>query len=128
MPGHIGTGIAANTGKVQSGNDSDSMTERQLRQARGRIAAMGVDVARMSDADVEKAVRERARRFVEEAPMSAAEAATVILDGVKADRWRILVGEDAKKIDELVRRAPEQAYDVDFFERFAAEVGWKVGR
>jgi NAD(P)-dependent dehydrogenase (short-subunit alcohol dehydrogenase family) len=128
MPGHIGTGIAANTGKVQSGNDSDSMTEHQLRQARGRMAAMGIDVARMSDTDVEKVVRERARRFLEEAPMNAAEAAAVILDGVKAGRWRILVGEDAKKIDELVRRAPEQAYDVDFFERFAAEAGWKVGR
>jgi NAD(P)-dependent dehydrogenase (short-subunit alcohol dehydrogenase family) len=128
MPGHIGTGIAANTGKVQSGNDSDSMTERQLRQARARIAAMGVDVSKMSDADVEKRVRERARRFLDEAPMSAAEAATVILDGVKADRWRILVGEDARKIDELVRRSPEQAYDVDFFDKFAAEVGWKVGR
>jgi NAD(P)-dependent dehydrogenase (short-subunit alcohol dehydrogenase family) len=128
MPGHIGTGIAANTGKVQSGNDSESMTERQLRQARARIAAMGVDVSKMSDADVEKRVRERARRFLDEAPMSAAEAATVILDGVKADRWRILVGEDARKIDELVRRSPEQAYDVDFFDKFAAEVGWKVGR
>jgi hypothetical protein len=128
MPGHIGTGIAANTGKVQSGNDSDSMTERQLRQARARIAAMGVDVSKMSDADVEKRVRERARRFLDEAPMSAAEAAAVILDGVKADRWRILVGEDARKIDELVRRSPEQAYDVDFFDKFAAEVGWKVGR
>jgi hypothetical protein len=52
----------------------------------------------------------------------------VILDGVKADRWRILVGEDAKKIDERVRQTPEQAYDVDFFQKFAAEVGWKVAR
>ena len=82
----------------------------------------------MSDADVEKVVRERIRRFLEEAPMTAAEAATVILDGVKADRWRILVGEDAKKIDQLVRKSPEQAYDVDFFQRFAVEAGWKVAR
>jgi hypothetical protein len=104
------------------------MTDKQLQQARSRIAAMGLDVSKMSDADVEGMVRERARRFLEEAPMSAAQAATVILDGVKADRWRILVGEDAKKIDELVRRSPEQAYDVDFFEKFAAEIGWKVGR
>jgi NAD(P)-dependent dehydrogenase (short-subunit alcohol dehydrogenase family) len=128
MPGHIGTGIAANTGKVQSGNDSDAMTATQLRQARGRIAASGIDVSKMSDADVERAVRERARRFVEEAPVSAAEAATIILDGVKAERWRILVGEDAKRIDALVRQDPERAYDVDFFESFAREVGWKVAR
>jgi NAD(P)-dependent dehydrogenase (short-subunit alcohol dehydrogenase family) len=128
MPGHIGTGIAANTAKVQSGNDSDVLTPGQLRIARARIAASGVDTSKMSDADVEKIARERIRRFVEEAPMSAAQAATVILDGVKADRWRILVGEDAKKIDERVRQMPEQAYDVDFFQKFAAEVGWKVAR
>jgi len=128
MPGHIGTGIAANTGKVQSGNDSDILTAGQLRVARARIAASGVDSSKMSDADVEKIARERIRRFVDEAPMTAAEAATVILDGVKADRWRILVGEDAHKIDEWVRRSPEQAYDVDFFQKFAAEAGWKVAR
>src|ERR1700733_15781000 len=39
MPGHIGTGIAGNTGKVQAGNDGDALTSTQLRQARARIAA-----------------------------------------------------------------------------------------
>ena len=58
--------------------------------------------------------------------MTAAAVATVILDGVKADRWRILVGEDAQRIDDLVRQSPERAYDVDFFESFATEVGWRV--
>src|SRR5258706_107601 len=115
-------------GKVQAGNESDALTEKQLRQARARLTAAGVDAAKMSDAQVEQVVRERVRRFVEEAPMTAAQAATVILDGVKADRWRILVGEDARKIDERVRQMPEQAYDVEFFEKFAAEVGWKVAR
>jgi NAD(P)-dependent dehydrogenase (short-subunit alcohol dehydrogenase family) len=128
MPGHIGTGIAANTGRVQAGNDSDSLTPTQLAFARGRIASSGVDVSKLNDADVEKIVRERAKRFVDEAPVSAAQAATIILDGVKADRWRILVGDDAHKIDALVRQDPEHAYDVDFFERFARDVGWKVAR
>jgi hypothetical protein len=128
MPGHIGTGIAANTGKVQAGNDGDELTPRQIEQARARLKAGGIDVSKMTDADIEEAVRERARRFLAEAPMTAAQAATVILDGVKEDRWRILVGEDAHKIDEWVRRSPEQAYDVDFFQRFAVEAGWKVAR
>jgi hypothetical protein len=60
--------------------------------------------------------------------MTAAAAATIILDGVKADRWRILVGHDAHRLDERVRQAPEDAYDVEFFEAFADEVGWRVGR
>jgi hypothetical protein len=31
-------------------------------------------------------------------------------------------------IDERVRQLPEQAYDVDFFENFAVEAGWRLGR
>ena len=91
------------------------------------VASMGIDVTKLSDADVAKLAEERARRFLEDAPTSAAEAAKIILDGVKADRWRILVGHDAELIDKRVREAPESAYDVDFFQAFAKEAGWKVG-
>jgi len=89
---------------------------------------MGVDVTNLSDGDIAKLAEERARRFLEDAPTSAAQAAKTILDGVKADRWRILVGADAERIDQRVREAPERAYDLDFFDSFAKEVGWKVGR
>ena len=34
---------------------------------------------------------------------------------------------DAHRLDDLVLRSPEQAYDLDFFEGFAREVGWRVG-
>jgi len=128
MPGHIGTAIATNSYKVQSGDDSDEMTPAQITQARARLASSGRDAASLSDQEIKDIAAERARRFLEEAPTSAAQAAKIILDGVKADQWRILVGQDAHRIDELVRATPEQAYDIDFFDRFAAEVGWKVGR
>jgi hypothetical protein len=59
--------------------------------------------------------------------MTAAEAATVILDGVKAERWRILVGDDAHKLDERVRQAPEKAYTPEFYKSFTEEVGWRLG-
>ena len=74
-----------------------------------------------------KAAALQLRRFSGAAPTTTAQAATIILDGVKANRWRILVGEDAKRLDELVRAAPEQAYDIDFYERFATELNWSVG-
>jgi hypothetical protein len=70
---------------------------------------------------------EQHRRFLEEAPTTAAQAATIILEGVKAERWRILVGEDAQKMDQLVRADPELAYEPEFFQRLAGEVGWKLG-
>jgi NAD(P)-dependent dehydrogenase (short-subunit alcohol dehydrogenase family) len=128
MPGHIGTSIVKNSRKVQSGNESDTMNAKEIAQMRARVASMGIDVAKLSDGDIARLAEERARRFVEEAPTSAAQAAKIILDGVKADRWRILVGADAERIDQRVREAPERAYDLDFFESFAKEVDWKVGR
>jgi NAD(P)-dependent dehydrogenase (short-subunit alcohol dehydrogenase family) len=126
MPGHIGTSIPQNSRKIQGGSQSDATTAGQIAQARARIASTGRDVSALSDDDVRKVVAERERRFREEAPTSAAEAATIILDGVKADNWRILVGKDAHQIDELVRQSPERAYDLDFFESFAAKAGWRI--
>ncbi|HVB16123.1 MAG TPA: SDR family NAD(P)-dependent oxidoreductase, partial [Stellaceae bacterium] len=126
MPGHIGTSIPLNSRKLQSGNQADAMDATQIAQARARVGSMGRDASSLSDDDIRKLVAERERRFHDEAPTSAAQAATIILDGVKADRWRILVGEDAHKIDELVRRSPERAYDADFFEAFAKEAGWRL--
>jgi len=128
MPGHIGTSIPLNSRKLQSGNQSDEMDDKQLAQARARLASMGLDPSTLSDDEVRAIVAERERRFTEEAPTSAAEAAKIILDGVKADQWRILVGSDAAVIDRRVRQAPERAYDLDFFEEFAAEVGWRLPR
>jgi NAD(P)-dependent dehydrogenase (short-subunit alcohol dehydrogenase family) len=128
MPGHIGTSIVANSRKIQNRNDTDGLSVAEIAQIRARLVASGRDVSGLSDADIQKMASERARRFLEEAPTSAAAAATIILDGVKADRWRILVGQDAQRIDELVRQSPERAYDEDFFESFAKEAGWRVGR
>jgi NAD(P)-dependent dehydrogenase (short-subunit alcohol dehydrogenase family) len=127
MPGHIGTSIVANSRKMQSGTDSDRLSDDEIAQARVRLAAAGVDAQAMSDADVQAMADERARSFREEAPMSAAGAAKVILDGVKAGRWRILVGDDAHRLDERVRQAPESAYDAEFYQTFAAESGWRLG-
>jgi NAD(P)-dependent dehydrogenase (short-subunit alcohol dehydrogenase family) len=127
MPGHIGTSILANTRRIHSGNNSDTLTAPELAQMRERLMAAGVDVVTLSDAVIQALAVERTQRFIEDAPTSAAEAATIILNGVKADRWRILVGKDAHRLDELVRGSPERAYDLDFFQTFADESGWRLG-
>jgi len=128
MPGHIGTGIRMNSLKVQTGNDTDELDAPQIAQARARLASMGRDVSALSDADIRAGLAERARRFVADAPTSAAEAATIILDGVRADRLRILVGPDAQLIDAMVRQDPDHAYEPEFFARFAERAGWSLGR
>src|SRR6202020_1579796 len=93
MPGHIGTSIVSNSRKLQTGNER--LTADDLVQARQRMKAAGIDTSAMSDDDIQNIAVERARAFREEAPMTAAAAAKIIRDGVKAGRWRILVGADA---------------------------------
>jgi NAD(P)-dependent dehydrogenase (short-subunit alcohol dehydrogenase family) len=127
MPGHVGTSILTNSRKIQSGSDSDSLSAQEIVLTRARLTAAGIDAAKMSDADIQAMAVERARSFLEDAPTSASKAATIILDGVKAERWRILVGDDAHRLDERVRQTPEQAYDADFYQSFATEVGWRPG-
>jgi len=126
MPGHIGTAIAGNSRKVIRGVEDDTLSAEELARARQRIGRMGMDADAIPDAAIQAMVSEQARRFLEDAPMTAAAAATVILDGVKVDRWRILVGEDAKKMDALVRADPENAYEPAFFDVLAKEVGWQL--
>jgi NAD(P)-dependent dehydrogenase (short-subunit alcohol dehydrogenase family) len=127
MPGHVGTSIVTNSRKIQSGTDSDALSPNEIVLTRARLSAAGIDAANMSDAEIQVLAAERARSFLEDAPTSAAKAATIILDGVKAERWRILVGDDAHRLDERVRQTPEQAYDADFYLSFATEVGWRLG-
>jgi NAD(P)-dependent dehydrogenase (short-subunit alcohol dehydrogenase family) len=84
MPGHIGTSIVENS--MRHGAHEPDMATVEFVQA-------------MSD------------MFRDQAPMTAAEASAEILDGVRNGRWRILVGDDARKLDEAVRANPEIAYE-----------------
>jgi NAD(P)-dependent dehydrogenase (short-subunit alcohol dehydrogenase family) len=125
MPGHIGTSIVANSRLIQNG--SAELTPNDLLATRQRLQGMNIDTSKMSDADIQKAADDRARSFLEDAPTSAAQAAKIILDGVKAGKWRILVGDDAQRLDERVRQTPERAYESEFYQSFAKEVGWRIG-
>jgi NAD(P)-dependent dehydrogenase (short-subunit alcohol dehydrogenase family) len=127
MPGHIGTSIVSNSRKVQSGTESDKLNPNEILQARQRLNGMGTETSAMSDEDIQNIALDRARTFRDEAPTTAAAAVKTILDGVKAERWRILIGDDAHLLDERVRQTPERAYDAEFFRSFAAEVGWRLG-
>ena len=94
MPSHIGTSIVTNSRKIQSSTDSDALSPNEVVLTRARVSAAGIDAANISDAEIQVLAAERARSFLEDAPTSAAKAATIILDGVKAEGWRILVGDD----------------------------------
>jgi NAD(P)-dependent dehydrogenase (short-subunit alcohol dehydrogenase family) len=114
MPGYIGTNIVANSRMVLSGRDTPRLSDVEVRRTRSRMRQQGVDDSAISDDDIRARIQRQAQNFHDRAPTTAAQAATIILDAVRAGRWRVLVGEDAQRLDERVRANPERAYDPDF--------------
>jgi NAD(P)-dependent dehydrogenase (short-subunit alcohol dehydrogenase family) len=126
MPGHIGTDIVFNSRKAH-GQDPKEMSDDEVREAGKRIEAAGFEIGAASPDQIRQGLQMIAEGFRDAAPVTAAEAATVILDGVRAERWRILIGRDAQVLDELIREAPEEAYGEPFMERLRASVDWGLG-
>jgi len=126
MPGHIGTSIVINSGKIL-GRDPKEMSEEDIARARKQMARLGMDLAGATDDEIRQGMQMLAENFRDNAPMTAAEAARVILDGVRNETWRILVGDDAVGMDRLVREDPEGAYEEAFMERLRSEAGWAMG-
>ncbi len=119
MPGHIGTSIVFNSG-AYFGRDPKELRDEHVAELRERLTAMGLDVSAASDEDIRQAMLLRAEGFRDNAPTSAAQAATIILDGVRSGTWRILVGDDAVTLDQLVRADPEVVYEPAFMELLRA--------
>ena len=113
MPGHIGTSIFFNTAAVLGRPSPKEMSAEDLRPVRERF---GAAANALSDDQLRAILQQVGEQFRDRAPTSAAEAATIILDGVRNDVWRILVGADAIALDEMVRAAPEQAYEASFLQ------------
>ena len=101
MPGHIGTDIVLNSRELL-GVDLD--------EARTQMARRGLETDGFSDDDILNLMKMFGEMFRDNAPVSAEQAATIILDGVRAGKWRILVGDDAHALDEAVRTDPENVY------------------
>jgi len=117
MPGHVGTSIVINSGAVLGRPSPKEMTAEDLRPVRERLARQGLPVEGATDDQIRMGLEMMAVAFRDMAPLSAAGAATQILDGVRAGRWRILVGNDAVALDREVRANPEDAYEPAFMER-----------
>ena len=116
MPGHVGTNIVANSMRARGLADPEQLSDAQVQElipasAQARLISAGLLAEGASADDLRKMLAQMAADFRDKAPLSAADAATIILDGVRSGAWRILVGQDAKTLDEVVRAKPEAAYD-----------------
>ena len=110
MPGHIGTDIVINSRRVHGGPDPENMTAEELAEMRSELARQGMPVEGVTDEQLRIGMKMMGEGFRDNAPVTAAQAATIILDGVRRDEWRILVGDDAVALDESVRADPLAAY------------------
>ena len=119
MPGHIGTSIAINSGKILGHADVMDLSDEEVKKIKELWISLGAPVHNQSNDQIREALKERRESFKDNAPTSAEQAAKIILNGVKEEKWRILVGDDAHNLDKRVRENPEKAYDPDFVSPFS---------
>jgi NAD(P)-dependent dehydrogenase (short-subunit alcohol dehydrogenase family) len=120
MPGHIGTSIVINSRTVLGKPGMENMPAEELAEMRARLERQGIPTGAISDEQLKGFIRQRMDDFQDKAPVTPAQAATIILDGVRNEQWRILVGEDAHALDRLVREQPEMAYELSFLGQLQA--------
>jgi NAD(P)-dependent dehydrogenase (short-subunit alcohol dehydrogenase family) len=113
LPGHVGTDIAANTRRIHGLPGPESLGPADLARARAFLGPRGLLADGAPDDELRQVLIRLENDFKDKAPVSAAQAATIILDGVRSGAWRILIGEGARIIDAAVRARPEAAYDYD---------------
>lgn len=120
MPGHISTGIVENSSRLL-GTAPDLLDEAGIAKVREQLEAAGLPVGNVPDGDIRSLLEERIKRFRKMAPTTSAQAVEEILAGVRAGAWRILVGDDARALDELIRKIPEEAYEESFIQKITEQ-------
>jgi NAD(P)-dependent dehydrogenase (short-subunit alcohol dehydrogenase family) len=127
MPGHIGTSIVINSGKVLGKGEAMDMSAKDVARMRDQLTKRGFPVGDVEDDQIRAMMQQFGMIFRDNAPTTAAQAAQIILDGVRNDQWRILVGEDAKVLDRMVRESPEDAYEKSFMQALQATGHLRMG-
>jgi NAD(P)-dependent dehydrogenase (short-subunit alcohol dehydrogenase family) len=111
LPGSVGTDILDNTRRAHGLPGPADLSDEQTEEARDFLVSAKLVAPDASPGEVRKTLVRLEKEGKDKAPLSAAEAAAIILDGVRSGAWRILVGKDVAFVDERVRSRPESAYD-----------------
>ncbi len=111
LPGNVGTNIVANSRRAHGIPGPEEMSDEQAEETREFLVTAKLIAPDAPPDDVRKTLVRLEKEGKDRALLTAAEAATIILDGVRSGAWRILVGKDATFIDERIRGKPESAYD-----------------
>jgi hypothetical protein len=117
MPGVVNTDIAENSRRALGLPEWEQLSDAELLEqipeiGRAVLIGMGLLTEDFSADDLRQAIPRLKSEFQGKGFLPA-QAATIILDGVRSGAWRILVGEDAKMLDEQVRANPEAPFNHD---------------
>jgi NAD(P)-dependent dehydrogenase (short-subunit alcohol dehydrogenase family) len=124
MPGVVNTDIFVNSRRALGLPAWEQLSDAELLElvpdaGRAALIAMGWLAEGFSADDLRQLIPRLKNEF-QDTGFTAAQAATIILDGVRSGAWRILVGEEAKMLDEQVRANPEAPFD---YENYAEMYG-----
>jgi NAD(P)-dependent dehydrogenase (short-subunit alcohol dehydrogenase family) len=119
IPGVVNTGIAENSRRALGQPAWDELSDAELLEllpdaGRAILIGMGLLAEDFSADDLRRAIP-RLKDELQGQGFTGVQAATIILDGVRSGAWRILVGEEAKMLDEQVRANPEAPFDYEHY-------------
>jgi len=124
MAGQVNTDIAMNSRRALGLPEWEQLSDAELLEqipdiGRAILIGMGLLAEDFSADDLRRAIP-RMRDELQGKGFTAAQAATIILDGVRSGAWRILVGKEAEMLDEQVRANPEAPFH---YENYAEMYG-----
>jgi len=117
MPGAVNTDIATTSRRALGLPEWEQLSDTRLLElipeiGRKVLITMGLLAEDFSADDLRQAIPRLKDEFRDKG-YTAAQAATDILDGVRSGAWRILVGMEAKMLDEQVRANPAAPFNYD---------------
>ena len=129
MPGVVNTGIFTNSRRALGLPQWEQLSDAELLElvtdgGRAALIAMGLLAEDFSADDLRQLIPRLKTEFQGKG-FTAVQAATIILDGVRSGAWRILVGEEARMLDEQVRANPEAPFN---YEDYAEMYGPLIAR
>jgi NAD(P)-dependent dehydrogenase (short-subunit alcohol dehydrogenase family) len=124
MPGVVSTDIATSSRRALGLPEWEQLSDAELLEqipdiGRAILIGMGLLAEDFSADDLRRAIP-RLKAELQGKGFTAAQAATIILDGVRSGAWRVLVGEEAEMLDEQVRANPEAPFN---YENYAEMYG-----
>jgi NAD(P)-dependent dehydrogenase (short-subunit alcohol dehydrogenase family) len=129
MPATVNTDLAENSRRALGLPEVEQLSDAELMEmfpevGRTILIGMGLLPENFSADDLRQALPRLKEEF-EGKGFTAAQAATSVLDGVRSGAWRILVGDEAKMLDEQVRANPEAPFN---YENYAEMYGPLIAR